>query len=39
MLKKLNEVFSSADIAYIVNDVFMQVEDMLFDQGRLQYEA
>jgi hypothetical protein len=38
ILKKAGKELSSADIAYIVNDVFMQVEDMLFDQGKLQYE-
>ncbi len=37
MLKKLNEVFSTADIAYIVNDVFMQLEDVLFDEGLIEY--
>lgn len=37
MLKKLNEVFSSADIAYLVNDICMQVEDVLFDKGLVEY--
>ena len=39
MLKKLKEVFSTADIAYIVNDVFIEIEDLLFDEGILQYHS
>lgn len=39
MHKKLKEVFSSADIAYIVNDVFMQIEDLLFDEGLIEYHG
>jgi hypothetical protein len=37
MLKKLSEVFSTADIASIVNDVFMRIEDLLFDEGLIEY--
>ncbi len=39
MLKKMGKELPSAEVAYVINDVFMQVEDMLFDQGKLQYEA
>ena len=37
MLKKLSEIFSTADIASIVNDVFMRIEDLLFDEGLIVY--
>jgi hypothetical protein len=39
MLKKLEEIFSTADIAFIVNDVMCFVEDIFFDKGLIQYAS
>ncbi len=39
ILKKLGKEMPSAEVAYVINDLFMQMEDILFDQGKLQYEA
>lgn len=39
MLKRLDEIFSTADIAYLVNDVMIQLEDILFDEGLIEYHS
>ena len=39
MLSRLKEIFSSADIADIVNDICLRVEDSLFDKGLIAYPA
>ena len=37
MLKRLDEMFSTSDIAYMVDDVLCQIEDIVFDKGLLEY--
>lgn len=39
MLERLDEVFSTADIAYLVNDILIQLEDILFDEGCIKYHS
>lgn len=37
MLLKLREIFSTADIALLVNDVISHLEDIYFDEGLIEY--
>ena len=37
MLNKIGEMFSTADIAYLVDDVLSYIEDVFFDEGLIEY--
>lgn len=37
MLKSLDESFSTADVASIVNDIICYIEDINFDKGIIEY--
>lgn len=37
MLKRLGELFTTYDIAYLVNDIFNHLEDIFFDEGCIEY--